>query len=341
MPSRKTTNMKILPLIILVLLLTACKTNEIAVVKLNSKFGCINRKGETIIPFTWDWLIQSHNSKYLLAKKDSLYGFINKKGVIIIQPKYKDANLFSEGLAPVSNGIKFGFIDKKDNIVIPFIYDNIFLGFSHNLSDVEKHDSCGYINRKGKIVIPLIYDTCYPFLSQVADVRTFDNQTLIVNRKGETFPYDKSKYQNTRLWGLNNYPGSFTIQTGQGRLTSRGDTVVPPIYSATGNLSNGMYIVKLQNKWGAYNTRGILSVPIIFDNLGYFHESLANFRQCSKWGYTNKNGEIIIQIKFDYAKEFYHNLTYVEINNKVGFINKKGSFVIAPNYDIYRLGSFN
>ncbi|WP_294632027.1 WG repeat-containing protein [uncultured Bacteroides sp.] len=44
----------------------------------------------------------------------------------MIAAKYKAAHAFSEGLASVSeDGKKFGYINPKGEVVIPFIYDHI------------------------------------------------------------------------------------------------------------------------------------------------------------------------------------------------------------------------
>ena len=44
-------------------------------------------------------------------------GFIDKIGKVVIEPKYPDAESFSEGLARVLKD-KFGFIDKTGKVVI-------------------------------------------------------------------------------------------------------------------------------------------------------------------------------------------------------------------------------
>jgi hypothetical protein len=75
--------------IILIIFLTACKTQQLAVIKLNDKFGCVDRKGNIVIQSTWDYILQGDKNKQLLVEIDSLYGFIDSKGQIIITPQYK------------------------------------------------------------------------------------------------------------------------------------------------------------------------------------------------------------------------------------------------------------
>lgn len=57
-------------------------------------------------------------------KINDKYGFIDKKGNIVIAPIYNFASSFSEGLAEVRINYKYGFIDTKGNIVISPVYDS-------------------------------------------------------------------------------------------------------------------------------------------------------------------------------------------------------------------------
>ena len=60
--------MRKLILIILTLFLTSCKINQLAVIKHNNKFGCINRKGEIVIEPIWDYILQGNKNKQILVK---------------------------------------------------------------------------------------------------------------------------------------------------------------------------------------------------------------------------------------------------------------------------------
>jgi hypothetical protein len=327
--------------IILTIFLTACKTQHLAVIKLNDKFGCIDRKGNIVIQPTWDYILQGDKNKQLLVEKDSLYGFIDSKGKIIIRPQYQDAVLFSDGLAAVSNGKKYGFVNLKGDTVIPFLYDETIMGFNNVLSDVTLNDSCGYINKQGKIVVAFIYETCYPFMSNYAQVETFDGDEFLIDKKGKKYDEDDVNEKH-RLWVPREvYPGSFTTSTGQGRINIKGDTIVPPIFKVTGNLSDRMYIVQdKSNKWGAYNDKGQFTVKCKFDEIWHFSEGLANFNLNGKWGFVDKKGQIIIEPIFEYASQFTNGLAYAEINGKSGFINKKGTFVIKPKFEINKGSRF-
>jgi len=48
------------------------------------------------------------------VKKNNKYGFINRKGQVIIDFQYEDAHFFCEGLAGVKKTINGGFLTKKE-----------------------------------------------------------------------------------------------------------------------------------------------------------------------------------------------------------------------------------
>ena len=37
-----------------------------SIIRLNNKFGCINRQGEIVIKAQWDWILQGHKNKQIL-----------------------------------------------------------------------------------------------------------------------------------------------------------------------------------------------------------------------------------------------------------------------------------
>ncbi|MBO9562853.1 MAG: SEL1-like repeat protein [Niastella sp.] len=94
-------------------------------------------------------------------KKDSLYGYMDKNGTVIIKPEYKNALSFSEGLAAVltNNGL-WGYINKKGELIIKPAYFSAsafnegvaVVTMGKNMLDRDKLS--GAIDKTGKIVMP-------------------------------------------------------------------------------------------------------------------------------------------------------------------------------------------
>ncbi len=93
----------------------------LACVKLNGKWGFIDKTGKTIIPFLYD-----EGGKFaeelVAVKLNDKWGFINKVGKVIIPFQYEWCTEFSDGLALVKSDKKWGYIDKANKVIIPFLY---------------------------------------------------------------------------------------------------------------------------------------------------------------------------------------------------------------------------
>ncbi len=62
-----------------------------------------------------------------IIKTNNKIGFINKDGVIIIEPKFNDALNFKNGIAAVKVNNKWGFIDKNgDWLIEPQFYGTTY-----------------------------------------------------------------------------------------------------------------------------------------------------------------------------------------------------------------------
>lgn len=95
--------------------------------KKDGKWGMINEKNETILPFEYDNIMASttfyaHQGGILV--KDGLFGFVDTKGNILISPKYAEFNFWEMAMentfyprykiAKVKNKEgKFGYVDMK------------------------------------------------------------------------------------------------------------------------------------------------------------------------------------------------------------------------------------
>jgi WG containing repeat len=140
--------------------------DDLIKIKKNGKWGFIDKTGRVIIDFLYEEDRRKEFDKYLKLntdsldtlpkaklrnigffsdglvefQKDSLWGFIDKKNTIVIEPKYKRVKQFSEGVAGVSlDGIKWGFIDKNSNYVIePKFY--LVSHFERGICAIRQHN---------------------------------------------------------------------------------------------------------------------------------------------------------------------------------------------------------
>jgi serine/threonine protein kinase len=86
-----------------------------------------------------------------IVSKGGLYGFLDKKGNIIIPLQYSDFSYPQEGLAAVKKGNKWGFINLQNQVMIPFKYDQPG-NFKNGRAEVTVGGKDFYIDKSGKCI---------------------------------------------------------------------------------------------------------------------------------------------------------------------------------------------
>ena len=155
----------------------------------------INEDGTHAFPYKIDNSI-GDKGLYIIRNGNGLKGLVDSRiPQILIKPSYWFISYPRDGMIRVATDYgKCGFIDgKKYNMVIQPQYDNTG-DFSEGLAAVAKNDKVGFINKKGEVVIPFIYDdnnpNLYTFAYGLCAVSKADNKYAIINNKGEELtPY--------------------------------------------------------------------------------------------------------------------------------------------------------
>lgn len=117
----------------------------------------------------------NHQSACFAFYKNGKFGFIDRHGKVVIEPKFDDVQDFSKGLALLSFNGKKVFIDRTGKVVIePKDFEPIN-GFTDGLArgniTTRSPYTKGYIDKSGKVVIenPSIWGAC-PFSEGLACV---------------------------------------------------------------------------------------------------------------------------------------------------------------------------
>ena len=254
-------------------------------VRLNGKYGYVSG-GKLVIPYQFGL---AYNFSEGLARviKGEKWGFINTIGELAIPYQFDNASDFSEGLAKVEIAEKWGFINTNGQLVIPCQFDKT-LWFSEGLATVQIGGKYGYINTNGQIVIPCQFDYANNFSEELATVQI------------------GGKY---------------------GYINTNGQIVIPCQFNQIYWFSEGLAAVKIGEKYGYINTNGQIVISCQFDRTVWFSEGLATVRIGDKCGYINANGQIVIPYQFNNAESFSEGLAKVTISGKDYLIDKTGKIV--------------
>jgi hypothetical protein len=262
-------------------------------------------------------------------------GYIDTTGQIVINPRFEEADSFSEGLARVRIGGKSGFIDKTGKIVInpQYVYAD---RFSEGLAVAATSDKTFYIDKTGRIAIdpkPISYMHLIP----ANQAQEFSEGLAAVG-----FRVDVGK-QDVR-WGYFNRAGRLVI--------------APQFYDWGGarlNFSEGLAVITVSGKSGYMDKTGKIVINPQFRFANKFSEGLACVAVGEypniKFGFIDKTGRFVINPQFAIAGSvphlgnsggFSNGLVAVGVGNnpdlsttdvKYGYIDKTGNFVITPQFD--------
>jgi hypothetical protein len=221
-------------------------------------------------------------------------GFLNvNTGELVIAEQYRRAWIFSEGVAAVMKDGKIGFVNSRNETVLPFEYDYAgrngmaidYLFRSGYCTMTNAKGACGLIDRTGKWVIDAQYDCIWPpHEGKYRIVKDGDKYGLLNEKLEFIFPieYDYIEYSNEK----------------------------------------GIYLSKDGYKWQADYDGTVLN-PFVCDQTDYVNYVSGYDTYTSKDSYGDEN-RIAEQV---YTLSDY--LIYT-INNKCGIVRKDNGKVIIP-----------
>lgn len=219
--------------------------------------------------------------------------------------KYDELGWFSEGLARVLKGDKYGYIDKLGHEIIPCKYDDAG-GFEYGVAVVSLNDKQGAIDHHGRIRIPIIYDLIYFRDREYAD-SYFPEDSIAVARKD-------GKY---------------------GMIDVTGKIVVPFEYDECFLFTEGLAAIVKGGKLGYVNKNGDIIIPCIYEyddspsTSPVFCQGLAAVRKNGEWGYINKNGNVVIPFQKELLGYPFnkYSLSVMAKNGKLAIIDHTGQRV--------------
>ena len=275
----------------------------------------------------------------IFNEKDSniKFGYIDKNGKVVIEPKYVGAFDFIDGVAQVAiakdNSYYYGLIDVNGKGILKFEYDNI-LPFSENLAAVSSNDKYGYVNKKGKFVIWPKYDDAYSFRSGVARV-VVDDKVGYIDKSGKYLIYPKY----SRMYS-NDFIGNYTIVEKNGKFSviNKKDELIKVLnYDSVYYFSNDTYVAYRGSKSGLINSVGKEILPLNYNVLLTCDDS--NFFVFStdgkKFGVMDKNLKLILPEKFSVVPLVNQGIIIASDNGKIVIFDKKGKQIAKSEFKLF------
>lgn len=157
----------------------------------NGKYGFKNKKDWIIKPQYDD--ADDFIDKYAAVKMNGKWGYIDRQGDIVINPKYDKCYSFSHGFAAIGENGKWGYLNEHFQTVIPTIYDWIDPRYSGDPILVSQHEKWGLIDISGNIITPIDYDYIGNYIDDIAMINQKNKWGFIDRNGNKAIPliYDK------------------------------------------------------------------------------------------------------------------------------------------------------
>ena len=291
---------------------------ELIPVKSGENWGYIDTKGNYVINPQYKTAALFQQGLALVQDSNENYGFIDKSGKYVIEPKYVSATSFSEGYAFVTpfNGF-ITCIDKngKEMFVLKDI-DKVY-EFKDGFARVVKDFKEGFVDGTGKLVINPVYYGVGDFSESLAVIIIDENAK---ENEDQEHPDPLLKY---------------------GYIDKTGKIIINPQFEFADDFSEGLAVVRSGNKVGYIDKTGKFVINPQFESASSFREGRAVIKETiidkEKYdvnaGFIDKKGKIIVNMQYDDAHDYKNGLAAINQNGKWGFIDEKGTFVINPQFE--------
>ncbi|MBI3511127.1 MAG: WG repeat-containing protein [Bacteroidetes bacterium] len=280
----------------------------------NGKWGWIDRKGNTAIPFIFDSILwhgwNAHNRTVIFHGKT---GVIDSSGKFILQPLYDEVwegsgdSIFSARI-----GRKFGLVTGNGKILIPFKYEHLYNSHApgDSIYEMEIKNRVGLITKTGKEIIPPRFDRFGSFWNCGTNYYGVGFDWGIVHLDGT---YERPIY-NTE------------IKVQEALPACRPDTFF-------GDLHNGLRLVQVNviGKTGFMRSGNSWVIPPEYDDAKDFSEGLAAVTaDGKKWFYIDTTGKKVFGNYRD-ASSFKDSVAIVDNDS---LIDKKGNIIAVSKFYI-------
>ncbi len=206
----------------------------------------------------------------------------------------------ADGLFPISNGSKYGFINISGKEIIAPFFSRVgdFVGdYCSVLYEEGTFKKWGIIDRMGNLVVDYTFE---------------DIQTTPIDG------YWAVKHNGK--WGFYNVDTNESIECQ---------------YSSCQYSAEGYWSVYMDGGWGFLNPLTGASIPCQYSECGTFNAEIIAVKKGGYWGAIDKDGNTVVSFIYDEMTDFEAGLSVVKVNDGQGVIKKDGSYLIPLTKVLY------
>lgn len=269
--------------------------------------------------------------------KDSLWGYMNEQGAVVIKPEYSAVGFVSSDTLLVCRNWEWGMVNKQGEWMIKPRFKELY-PFHSGLAKMELNDLYGYVSPTDSIVIQPVYTSVTNFYNARSVVMLEKRNRHIYYLLDQTGKRKKvlktGPIGERTVWNFEISEGIFTIEKvkrSRRRSIRYYDTEGRLLFTKTqpAFLKEGRFCIFTNKKVSFWDAAGNIIIKKQFDNAKDYRDSFAAVCSGEKWGFIDYHGNQKIPYMYDYAYSFSKGLALVRLNEKWFFIDKKGNTIIS------------
>ncbi len=307
----------------------------------NGKIGLKDDVGNIVLPAAFDALGWSDGNFSLIGqitgyRKDNRWGLLNLKKELITKAEYQtltspggDRVIVSQLIKPFT--VKFGCIDLRGKVIIPFAYDDIRL---HELRAIVmlKRDTryeYGLIDLQGNSILPIQYKKIEPLGSLRFVVQDFTNKSALCSEDGKWITVFFIDHLSDFQFDLAILHQDWKC----GIIDRNGEIKIDPVFRELKITGPRQVLARKADEWKVINGLQEEVKKIEADEIVFGSGGLNRIRITDHLGFIDNDFKLRWAIDFDFLGPIENKLIVVKKNGKFGLLRMDQSEVLTASFD--------
>jgi len=264
--------------------------NGFAVVGKTSRggpYGMINSYGKQILPLKYEE-IREVKEGLVAVKYKGYYGFADvETGKVVVKPKFKNVHAFSEGIAGVYINSLWGYIDREGVLLVDPEYRAVHDFHEGKAVVIDRKNESYILESSGELHPIKNIKEIHDFHEGVSVAKAVNDSYFFMDKDGNHMFQGDYEYADNFICGL----AVVKIKGKYGMIDHNGNFILSPVYETIIHLSSGNSIVKIEKLSGLVSANGLEVLEPKYDKISKFDDEILRVEQAGKIGYANAVGD--------------------------------------------------
>ncbi len=305
-------------------------------------FGICTKSGIKILDPAYDEIVKIDANLYSF-RKDTLWGVVNRNGIIYTPPLYTSIELQFGDYLQLHIGKKVGLMSHDGKLLLEAIYSSVYVpnkwvvAGRFNKTNGKLKKGWGGFNHSQELFIPYGMDSIYRIGSYFIGVAKKDTLACYFSRSqnnSTSFAYKKILAVDL-FWAQ-----LIDFFDQSGLVDTTGKVIIPVQYADVTIGGNGFWFVSDKNKkWGFYNASGDLKLAPSYSGIMPFRTNVTVVYEGNLQGLINTSGELLIPPGNQQIIIRGTTVKIIRSDNTATFIklDANGKIIDKSDYDEFRV----